>query len=328
LSRARKGCVVAAILVALALVAATGTAVVHLTTPLVFAGHSGTISALAFSPRGDLLASASYDKTVRLWSVPDGDCIATFPHADKVRTVAFSFDRIATGAEDNTLAFWSTRGDLLSRQSLRFVTAVAFSSDGRLFATDVHDVNTAAGVKIVNARDLSEVATFSSMFRRSAATVAFSPAGDRVAFSGWPNGVEVWEIATRRQLLLTQEGFAVAFSPDGAHLAVGLDGGETQIYALESGARVLTLPGEHADSPVGGNVCYSPDGELILVAAGPRLRAFSARNGASAGTVKMPANVYDCAFSPDGRYFATGGATGQVWIYETRALRLLALRGG
>lgn len=72
-------------------------------------GHTRKISSLAFSPAGDLLASASHDTTIRLWDVSSGEELAVIDaHGDYVSTVLFSADGhwLITGSEDGTIRFW------------------------------------------------------------------------------------------------------------------------------------------------------------------------------------------------------------------------------
>jgi WD40 repeat protein len=71
--------------------------------------HEDIVTAVAFSPDGKLLATASHDKTARLWEVPGGRELAPrLAHKDIVRAVAFSPDGklLATASHDKTARLW------------------------------------------------------------------------------------------------------------------------------------------------------------------------------------------------------------------------------
>src|SRR5690242_260656 len=56
-------------------------------------GHQHAVAAVAFSPDGGVLASGSWDKTIRLWQVPAGKMLATLSgHTDWIHSVAFAAD--------------------------------------------------------------------------------------------------------------------------------------------------------------------------------------------------------------------------------------------
>src|SRR5262249_3765478 len=58
----------------------------------IWTGHTAPVRVLAFAPDGGKLASGSQDKTIRLWRVTDGRCLATLESPAAVRALAFSPD--------------------------------------------------------------------------------------------------------------------------------------------------------------------------------------------------------------------------------------------
>lgn len=75
----------------------------------VLGGHEGPICALAFAPASQLLASASWDKTVRLWETFEGRPYKeALQHGADCLAVAWKPDgsELATTALDGTINFW------------------------------------------------------------------------------------------------------------------------------------------------------------------------------------------------------------------------------
>ena len=150
--------------------------------PAALGGHSGYILAVACSPDSAVVASASSDKTVRLFSVNSCACLATLTgHTGAVKALAFSNDSrmLLTGSKDRTGKLWSVAsGVCLDSYEAHEgeINAVAFSPDGKTLATASNDSTT----RLWNKETGLSVATLEGHSGR-VYSVDFSADGRRVA---------------------------------------------------------------------------------------------------------------------------------------------------
>ncbi|KAK0595332.1 hypothetical protein LWI29_005657 [Acer saccharum] len=105
----------------------------------ILSGHEGPIHGLAFSPTNAILASLSWDKTVRLWDVFEGKgSVEPFPHTHDVLTVVYRPDgkQLACCTLDGQIHFWDPiNGDLMyTIEGHRDIAGGRLMTDRRSFA--------------------------------------------------------------------------------------------------------------------------------------------------------------------------------------------------
>lgn len=161
------------------------------------AAHNAWVRSVAVSPDSQWIASASGDRTIKLWSTKTGEYVRTLRrHSGWVRGVAFSPDgkMLASVSSDRTLRLWDIRtGELQRTWSAHdaWVGAVAFSPDGQQIATGSQDCS----IKIwhINRTEPLQVLLGHTHWIRA---VAFSANGRYLASGSRDRTVRLWQVAT------------------------------------------------------------------------------------------------------------------------------------
>jgi WD40 repeat protein len=164
-------------------------------------GHSDEITAVAFSPKGDRLATASKDGTAKVWELADkGKELLTLKgHGGKVLAIAWSEDGkwIATGSEDKTAKLWDADNGKDTRTfkgPTRDVSCVAFSKDSGRLAMGSLD-NTIYVWDLGSGNELYKLNADEGVW-----AVAFSPDGSKLAAGGWSNVVQLWDMKNAKEI--------------------------------------------------------------------------------------------------------------------------------
>ncbi|MFM9964996.1 MAG: protein kinase domain-containing protein [Planctomycetaceae bacterium] len=233
--------------------------------PLKLNQHTKAVNCVVFSPDGKWLASASHDKTVKMWDSMTGLATRTLnEHTSPVICVAFSPDGkwLASASEDRTVKVWDTATGLVTltlQGHTDKVTSVAWSADGMLLASGSEDQT----VKIWDAQTGLEMRTLKGHIL-NVRGVAFSPDGKWLASGSWDKTVKLWDVATGQEKL-TMKGhtdlvMSVAFSPDSKRLASASWDKTVKLWDIASGQEMLTLKG-HTSFVMGA--VFSQDGQRL-----------------------------------------------------------------
>jgi WD40 repeat protein len=297
--------------------------------------HASQVLSVVFSRDGHRLASASADRTIKVWDAATGREIRTLAgHTGPVLSIAFSPDgkRLASDSMDRTVKLWdaATGGVLitLKGRTAAAVGSVAFSPDGHRLASGSQDGGTVKVWDVATGRELLALKGHTNYVL----SVAFSPDGHRLASAGADHTVKVWDAATGRPIHTltahTNDVLSVAFSPDGGRLASAGGDLTIKLWAVATGQEVRTLRGHTGWIT---SVAFSPDGKrLASTSQDGTVKVWDAATGQEVRTLKGHTRwALSAVFSPDGRRLASGGSEGTVKIWDDESgQETLTLKGG
>ena len=250
--------------------------------------HDLTVNAVAFSPDGTKIATASgyiSSGEARLWDAATGRPLGEpMKHDGTVRSVVFSPDgrKIATASLGHTVRLWdaATGKPFGAPMNLDFeMNAVAFSPDSTKIAT-------ACGFLNSGEARLWDAATCKPLgapmkHDGEVTAVAFSPDGTKIATASADDTARLWNVATAKPLgePMRHGGKvnAVAFSVDGLKVVTASDDKTARLWDAATG-RQLGKPLQHGHNVFAA--VFSPDGTKIATASfDTRARLWDAATG-------------------------------------------------
>jgi WD40 repeat protein len=224
-------------------------------------GHTDSILAIAFAPDGATIASASYDRLVKVWDVATGKELSSLKeHTDAVYDVAFFPDgrQLVSAAGDRTIKLWNLQTGkrlLTVTDSLDSVYAVAVHPSGERISAAGADrmIRTWALNRTATASASPSATLLTSAFAHGDAVLglAYAPDGSALVSAGADRVIKVWDAATLREKQLFEPQpdwvLGLALSADGKWLAAGRYDGTVGLYELGNGGAgehfvVPTLP--------------------------------------------------------------------------------------
>jgi len=290
--------------------------------------HQGVVNAVAFSPDGTRVVTASNDSTARVWDASTGKPVAPpLEHQDAMRTAAFSPDgtRVVTASDDKTAKVWnaSTGTPMLPPlEHSRPVTTGRFSPDGSRVITINRDDIAAIdmGLRVWDAA-MSKSA-FSLKQHGPVNVATFSADGTRVVTAGQDNTARIWDASAGTPVTppLEHQGKvnAAAFSSDSTRVVTGSWDNTARVWNAWTG-KPVTPPLQHQRIVVAA--AFSPDGTRVATASFDRTaRIWDVTTGRPiTPPLEHQGAVDTVAFSSDGTRVVTASRdnTARVWDAAT-----------
>ncbi|KAJ9412841.1 hypothetical protein QL093DRAFT_2518946 [Fusarium oxysporum] len=203
---------------------------------LTLEGHSDWISSVVFSHDSKKLASASGDKTIRIWNAETGECERVLEgHSERVRSVAFSHNskRVASASDDKTIRIWSVETGVCERVlegHSDWVISVAFSYDSKKLASGSDDKT--IRIWSVETGECERVLEGHSDWVSS---VVFSHDSKKVASASWDKTIRIWNAETGEcEEIVPSDCYAdvLSFTPDERGIVT-----DRGVFALTGGSQ-------------------------------------------------------------------------------------------
>jgi len=281
--------------------------------------HGHAVNAVAFSPDGMQLVTASNDHTIKLWNLETGTELRTLRgHAASVASVAFRFDgkQLASGGGDRNLMLWNVEtGEALTTLfgHRDGVTSVAFNSDGKQIVSSSSDRT----ARIWDAATGNEHATIKG-HATGVNHVALSADG-LLATASSDETVKLWDIASSRDSLPLKFGgisgwsrIRIAFTSDSQSLSAAASSVKSwNLGRLEE--TTFEASGEFRQSPV-----FSHDRKRLAASnQAHAIRVWEAETGTEICVLPEHKDFIAAkVFSPDGRWLASASQDRQVKLWD------------
>ncbi|KAI0342490.1 WD40 repeat-like protein [Trametopsis cervina] len=289
------------------------------------AGHSDVVRAIAFSPNGKTLVSASWDGTLILWNTTTSQPIGQPLHDDAsgVHSVSFSQDgtQIVSGSYNSTIRIWDTATHHLVHTfegHTGAVLSVAFSPDGRMVVSGSEDQT----IRLWDLAAREQIGVAFTGHNGDVNSVGFSPDGKTIVSGSDDRTIRLWDVATHSPIgeplsHHSHDVNSVAFSDDGSRLISSSFDTSIRVWDITQRRQVgLVLTGhtgwvESAVFPSDGLkvVSGSADGTIGVW----DVTTDEPMNEAAA---TLSSDVLSVAFSPDGQRLAAGLEDGSIRLWD------------
>lgn len=283
-------------------------------------GHTGFVTSLSYNYDGSLIATASYDKTVRIWDAYTGAELKTlYGHSDIVNSVNFSRDGkyAVSSSKDNVIMLWNIVEGMVVDTLLghsKSVNSVCFSLDGKYIASSSDD-------KSIEIWDVEKGGAIHTLLGHSATVnnAVFTGDGKFIVSASDDKTVKVWDIE-KEEIVASLIGHSdnvnsVCLSKDDKYLVSSSNDKTIKIWDFEK-RKVLHTLDAHA---IVESASFSPDSKYLVSSSWDNvLKIWDVTSGVLVDSLTGHlGTVTGSLFSPDGRKIISSSWDNTIRIWDT-----------
>jgi WD40 repeat protein len=280
-------------------------------------GHGDVVTRVKFHPDSNTLASASWDKTVKIWQ-RDGKLLHTLRgHTDAVWSINYSPDGklLASSSRDKTVRIWRVEDgkELLVLPHKDWVACVGFSPDGKTIAS--MEWNGTMRLWNLQGQQLKTFKTHNS----PVVAIHFHPKGEMIATASRDGTAKIWSLDGKE--IATLRGhhdwvIYVNFSRDGKNLITASRDKTAKLWNF-NGVETRYIASLQGHEDTVGSAVFSHDGETIATAGWDRTVRIWNRKGEQLQVLHGHQDaVWGVNFSKDGKTLASSGEDGTVRLWN------------
>ncbi|MFC1713748.1 sigma-70 family RNA polymerase sigma factor [Candidatus Poribacteria bacterium] len=270
------------------------------------------VYSLSFSPDGKLLATASMDRTARVWNLEEHTEAAVI--AGDFGDVLFSpaGKLLVLGGIDGVIRLWDVaerEDEAVLKGHDAMVLGLSSSQDGKLLASS-------DSKKTIRLWDMEkkEQVTMLDGYDSDIMGMSFSSDGNHLAIAIWGGKFQIWDVAEQKEVAVV-EGYNdyvldISFSPDGSLLASG-EGNAVRLWDVETRKEAAILDGF-------SSLSFSPDGKLLASKGGDNtiIKLWDMGELKEIGVLDNADELGPMLFSPDGKLLVSGRKDGPIWLWD------------
>jgi WD40 repeat protein/energy-coupling factor transporter ATP-binding protein EcfA2 len=308
--------------------------------------HKDMVYSVAFSPDGETFASADRQGDIYLWEVNSRRLRTKLPqvHKKEIDSITFSPDGrwLASGSRDGTIGIWDVVGEKLRQQfypDAGVVWSVSFRNDSQTLASG-HENGTILLWNIETDEKTPLDLIHNDHKADDVVCVVFNHDGTLLASGGLDNSIALWDSHTGKHLGTSKASsfqdeargqdrvaaiYTMDFSRNGRLLAAGTKNGDILLWDVTQRAAPCSygcpLKGHKAAV---WSLAFHPKDDRLMVSSSQdgTLLVWDVQEGRIVGLplIGHGNDVNDAAFSPDGKWLASGGDDGNVifWDFSNR----------